>query len=165
MILSQYHEHPILTACLSNSAIHSSIILQVFLTIFLEVSYYLHPSCISSPSLPLRLHYSNSFSLYCSYSYVGFDVLTAVVMKSTIFRDITPCSPLSVNRRFGGTYRLHLQGRPWLHGVISQKMVLFITAVSYRNIYEPTSFFSQKFRICVHKYSFCPTTIFCTTTT
>jgi hypothetical protein len=42
---------------------------------------------------------------------VGFEILTAVVMKSTIFWDITPCSPLSVNRRFGGTYRLHLQGR------------------------------------------------------
>jgi hypothetical protein len=42
---------------------------------------------------------------------IGFEALTAVVMKSTIFWDITPCSPLSVNRRFGGTYRLHLQGR------------------------------------------------------
>jgi hypothetical protein len=31
--------------------------------------------------------------------------------KSIIFWDMTPCSPLSVNRRFGGTYRLHLQGR------------------------------------------------------
>jgi hypothetical protein len=30
--------------------------------------------------------------------------------KSAIFWNITPCSPLSVNRRFGGTYRLHLQG-------------------------------------------------------
>jgi hypothetical protein len=80
-------------------------------------------------------------------------------MKSTIFWDIMPCSPLSVNGRFGGTYSLRLQGRrnklshagfllrlffrPWrwrryvppkrrltpngLHGVISQKMVLFIT--------------------------------------
>jgi hypothetical protein len=38
--------------------------------------------------------------------YVGFEVLTAVVMKSTIFWDITPCCPLKVNRRFGGTYRL-----------------------------------------------------------
>jgi hypothetical protein len=26
--------------------------------------------------------------------FVGFEVLTAVVMKSTIFWDITPCSPL-----------------------------------------------------------------------
>jgi hypothetical protein len=42
---------------------------------------------------------------------VGFEVLTVVVMKSTIFWDITPCSPLSVNRRFGGTYCLHLQDR------------------------------------------------------
>jgi hypothetical protein len=32
-------------------------------------------------------------------------------MKSTIFWDITPCSLLSVNRSFGGTYRLHLQSR------------------------------------------------------
>jgi hypothetical protein len=41
----------------------------------------------------------------------GFEVLTAVVMKSIIFWDITRCSPLEVSRRFGGTCRLHLQGR------------------------------------------------------
>jgi hypothetical protein len=41
----------------------------------------------------------------------GFEVLTAVVMKSTVFWDITPCSPLKVNRHFGGAYRLHLKGR------------------------------------------------------
>jgi hypothetical protein len=33
------------------------------------------------------------------------------IEKSTIFWDITPCSPLSVNRRFGGTFRFHVQGR------------------------------------------------------
>jgi hypothetical protein len=43
--------------------------------------------------------------------YIGFEVLTAMVMKSTIFWDITLCNPLSVNRRFGVTYRLHLQGK------------------------------------------------------
>jgi hypothetical protein len=79
------------------------------------------------------------------------------IMKLLSFWDITPCSPLSVNRNFGETYRLYLQGqatcfhavfllnlffRPWrwrryvppkrrltlnrLHGVIAQKMVLFI---------------------------------------
>jgi hypothetical protein len=32
---------------------------------------------------------------------VGFEVLTAVVMKSSIFWDVSPCSPLKVNRRFG----------------------------------------------------------------
>jgi hypothetical protein len=30
-------------------------------------------------------------------------------VKSVIFWDITSCSPLKVNRRFGGIYRLHLQ--------------------------------------------------------
>jgi hypothetical protein len=79
---------------------------------------------------------------------VEFDVLAAMVMKSTIFWNIKPCSPLKLNRRFGGIYRLRLQGRRisrarnqrrsrWryvppkrlftfngLHGVISQKMLL-----------------------------------------
>jgi hypothetical protein len=32
-------------------------------------------------------------------------------MKSIIFWNMTPCSPLSFNRRFGGTYRFHLQGK------------------------------------------------------
>jgi hypothetical protein len=42
---------------------------------------------------------------------IGFEVFTAVVMKSIIFWDMTPCSPPKVNRRYGGTRRLHLQGR------------------------------------------------------
>jgi hypothetical protein len=32
-------------------------------------------------------------------------------MKSSIFWDITPCSPFKVNRRFGRTFRLYLQRR------------------------------------------------------
>jgi hypothetical protein len=35
-------------------------------------------------------------------SYVGFEVLTAVTMNSTILWNIAPCSQLKVNRRFGG---------------------------------------------------------------
>jgi hypothetical protein len=42
--------------------------------------------------------------------YVRFEVLTAVVMKNSIFWDITPSNPLKINRRFGGTC-LHFQGR------------------------------------------------------
>jgi hypothetical protein len=77
------------------------------------------------------------------YGYVGFEVFTAVVMKSSIFWDITPCSPLIFNQRFRGTYCLIL--RPWrwrryvqpkrrltfnsLDGVMPQKMVLFIVMV------------------------------------
>jgi hypothetical protein len=59
--------------------------------------------------------------------------------KSSIFLDITPCNPLKMNPLSGGTCRLHLQGRriskqetsvkqvAGLHGVISQKIELFIT--------------------------------------
>jgi hypothetical protein len=100
-------------------------------------------------------------------------------LKSIFFWDMTSCSVLSGTRRFGGTYRLHLQGRrivqrfaelfydpeglplacsllcwtillPWrwkryvppkrrvplntLHGVISQKKILFkTTAVKTSN--------------------------------
>jgi hypothetical protein len=34
-----------------------------------------------------------------------------LLVKSNIFWNKTPCSPLKINRRFGGTYRLLLQGR------------------------------------------------------
>jgi hypothetical protein len=55
--------------------------------------------------------YSKVKTMMKGINCVGFEVLTAVVKKSTIFWDITPCSPLSVNRRLGGTYCLHLQGK------------------------------------------------------
>jgi hypothetical protein len=42
---------------------------------------------------------------------VGFEVLTAVTIKSSFFWDITPCHVVKVNQRFRGTYWLHLCGR------------------------------------------------------
>jgi hypothetical protein len=42
---------------------------------------------------------------------VGFEVLTAVVMKISIVWDTKPRSMLKVSRRFGGTRRLHPKGR------------------------------------------------------
>jgi hypothetical protein len=39
-----------------------------------------------------------------------FKVLTAVIMNSSIFYDITPCSPLKAKQRFGGRHR------PYSHG-------------------------------------------------
>jgi hypothetical protein len=42
-------------------------------------------------------------------TFVGFEVLTAVAMKSSVFWDIAPCSSVKVNRRFG--YGLNLQVR------------------------------------------------------
>jgi hypothetical protein len=42
---------------------------------------------------------------------VGFEVLIAVVVESSVFWDIALCSLLKVNQRFIGTSRLHFQGR------------------------------------------------------
>jgi hypothetical protein len=42
--------------------------------------------------------------------FVAFEILTDVVMKSSVFWDITPCGPLKVDRCFGRSYRRHLQG-------------------------------------------------------
>jgi hypothetical protein len=57
------------------------------------------------------------FSFIQSYGYIG-EVRTYIqfcqqvfVLKSTVLWDVTSCSPLKVNRRFGRIYRLHLQGR------------------------------------------------------
>jgi hypothetical protein len=53
----------------------------------------------------------NVFILTSNINFVGFKVFREVVMKSIKLWDMTPYSPLSVNRRFGGTYLLSLQGQ------------------------------------------------------
>jgi hypothetical protein len=58
------------------------------------------------PVIIIICHASNKIVL----KYFQYEVLTAVAMKSSIFWDITPCSPKKVNRRFEGIYRLHVQG-------------------------------------------------------
>jgi hypothetical protein len=80
---------------------------------------------------------------------VRFEVFTAVTMKRAVFWDVAPCRN-GVNRRFGGTYRLHLQGRreiirwrryvspksrltPFLHGATSQKTALFTVIYCFRH--------------------------------
>jgi hypothetical protein len=39
---------------------------------------------------------------------LDFEVLTAEVMKSTIFWDVMPCNTLKVKQRFAGTCHSHL---------------------------------------------------------
>jgi hypothetical protein len=51
-----------------------------------------------------------SFPLVWSSWYLGFEVLTEVIRKSSVFWDITQCSPFRVSRSFRGTFRLRLHG-------------------------------------------------------
>jgi hypothetical protein len=44
---------------------------------------------------------------------VRFQVLTATSMGMAVFCDVVPCSLVEIDRRFTGTYCLHLQG-PWV---------------------------------------------------
>jgi hypothetical protein len=59
----------------------------------------------------IKFNTSNGTLAHADYCHIaGPDVLTAVIMNAAIFWDITPCSPY-MNRRFGGTFNLYLQGR------------------------------------------------------
>jgi hypothetical protein len=65
---------------------------------------------LSTPQTDIPSDFSNLPETKTCKNDVGFEVLTPVVMKtSSIFWDITPCSPLKVNGRYAGTCRLHLQ--------------------------------------------------------
>jgi hypothetical protein len=43
--------------------------------------------------------------------FVGFEIFTALTMKTAVILDVEPCRSYELNLRFGGTYRLHLNGR------------------------------------------------------
>jgi hypothetical protein len=64
------------------------------------------------------------------WNLVVFELLTVVVMKSTVFWDIMPCSPLKVNQRFRGAYHLHLQGRR-ISRARNQWQALLVSCVAY----------------------------------
>jgi hypothetical protein len=71
--------------------------------------------------------------------HVEIEVLTEVVMKSSVFWDITPYSSMNVNRRFRGTCCLLLQG--WRvnqtrnqHEVVYFRLVYCLTYPSTENM-------------------------------
>jgi hypothetical protein len=76
-------------------------------TILRNLAPQSYPPNLTAPH-PGR-HYSTTRNMY----FVGFEVLTAVVMKSSVFWDarVTMCSLLGVDQSFGGTCRPHLQDR------------------------------------------------------
>jgi hypothetical protein len=62
--------------------------------------------------------------------YVGFEVFTAVTMKNAVFWGVAPCRCGRLNRRFGGSYRLHLHGAtPQKTAFINEKVV--ISSIQY----------------------------------
>jgi hypothetical protein len=80
-----------------------------FLTLLLKIrlmSSFHPPLGLSSDLFPSV--FTTEYSSLTSHKINNF--LYVQGLKSTPC-DITPCSPFKVDRCFGGTYRLHLQGR------------------------------------------------------
>jgi hypothetical protein len=75
------------------------------------------------------IHYVNVSLLQsgynvCVYIFIlGFEVITAVIMKGSIFWYITPCSLLKVNRRFGRTYLPFF----WIEEESKKEMIMNLT--------------------------------------
>jgi hypothetical protein len=65
---------------------------------------------------------------------------TSNSLKSTVFWDITPCSPLKVNRCCGGTYRFHLQGRKISRAICSSEISFDFQRTTRRYIPEDSTF-------------------------
>jgi hypothetical protein len=61
------------------------------------LSVSLSPSCFFETVWQIWIKFTSTGGLFKS-------------LRSSIFWDIKPCGLLKVNRRFGGTYRLYLQG-------------------------------------------------------
>jgi hypothetical protein len=64
-------------------------------------------------SVSVTIYEKETFLSWACYTDVGFEVVTAVVMKCSIFWNITPYSPLKANQHFGEKYSLHLQS--WIN--------------------------------------------------
>jgi hypothetical protein len=71
--------------------------------------FHMRHNCTSQPARPSSKLLASS--KYKQYSLYRSEVLTVVVVESSVLWDITPCSPLKSNRSFGETYRLHIQSR------------------------------------------------------
>jgi hypothetical protein len=85
--------------------------------------------------------FSSYFLLYikvlmATAMFVGFEVLTAVVMKIYIFWDTTLCSLLKVDWHFPPKYQLTFNGQ---HGIISQKTE-FLNSSVCQNVGKPLTF-------------------------
>jgi hypothetical protein len=76
-------------------------------TILDNLDYFI----MKSLNLFIQTSRADKVTYHWIYTYVGFEVLRTVVMKSSIFWDIMPCNLLKVSQCFRGTCCHHLQGQ------------------------------------------------------
>jgi hypothetical protein len=69
------------------------------------------------------------FTSIHKYEDVGFEVLTAVVMKSCTFWDVTQCSPLTVNQRLEAQHGQHEAGSKHVGSRLAYSLTLKLEAI------------------------------------
>jgi hypothetical protein len=55
---------------------------------------------------------------------VGFEVFKAVTMKNAVLWGVAPCRSDRLNRSFGGSYRIHLQGKKIQREQVAAELLL-----------------------------------------
>jgi hypothetical protein len=100
-----------------------------------------------------------SFRRETAWQLVGFEALTEVTMKISVFWITTVYSPVSVNRRFGGTCCLYLQCR-WASHAINQRRASANTSLLHALFFLGLIFYSEhRGRYLVSKRRFTSTTL------
>jgi hypothetical protein len=84
-----------------------------------EIEFFITTAVVTSdPTCYVRINKIILLMSLRKIHTVGFEVLRAVIIKRSIFWEITSCSPLQFNRRFGGRRCLHLQC--WINETTNQ---------------------------------------------
>jgi hypothetical protein len=82
-------------------------VLEIYSTFIIRIDVELHPPWWwRQRTSPKRWFLSSTVTQLIARKHFS-------VLKISIFGCIMPCSPLKLNRRFGGSYRLHLRDR-WI---------------------------------------------------
>jgi hypothetical protein len=97
---------------------------------------------------------------YLKCSCLRFEIFTAATMKNAAFRNVAP-GRSCVNRRFGGTYHLHLHGRKirergtsvcmWLQTELSRFTQHLHGATSQKTAFLKCSCFTEHKCLCITK--------------
>jgi hypothetical protein len=69
---------------------------------------YVYPNCHMCKE-KIKFKYVTISNVY-KIIFMGFEVLSVMTMKNAVFWDVAPCGSCK-KRPFGGTCRLHLQGK------------------------------------------------------
>jgi hypothetical protein len=103
---------------------------------------------------PLKVYLCASTVIQITLTYKVPRTFTEV--KSTIFWDIAPCTPLKVNRCFGVTYRIHLQGRR-ISGARNQResITTAVSAVRTARTSNLTEFMTLLLQIAPRSHLLC----------